>query len=246
MPTATVFAHPERELTAEQEARLLEATERRAAREPLAYITGHAEFYGLDFAVSQRVLVPRPETEHVVEQALAIASEFPKSLVADVGTGSGCIAVAVARNLPQGAVFAIDSSSEALQVAAANVRRHRLESRVRLLQGDLLGPLPEPVHVIACNPPYVATAEFPALMPEVRDYEPRSALDGGEDGLTVIRRLVDAAPANLLERGALVMEIGAGQGPAVLALAKPRFATARIERDLAGLDRVLVARIGLE
>ena len=241
--TAIAFAHPERELTAEQEARFRQGVERRTSREPFAYITGRAEFYGLDFVVDRRVIVPRPETEHVVEQALAIASEFPKPMVVDIGTGSGCIAVAVAHNVPQAEVYAIDLSADALQVAAENVRRHQLENRVRLLHGDLLEPLPKPVHVIACNPPYIAIGEFPNLMPEVRDYGPRSALDGGEDGLAVIRRVVDAAPAHLLGRGALVMEIGAGQGAAVLALAKPRFAAARIECDLAGLDRVLVARV---
>lgn len=241
--TAVVLAHPERALSAAEEDRLRTALRRRAAREPFAYIAGVAEFYGLELMVDRRVIVPRPETEHVVEQALAVARDLERPLLADVGTGSGCIAIALAHNLRSATVYATDAARDALAVAAANVRRHDLEGRVRLLHGDLLAPLPEPVHVIASNPPYVATVEFPRLEPEVRDYEPRAALDGGEDGLEVMRGLIAQAPAHLRDRGALVMEIGADQGPRVLALARQRFASARIERDLAGLDRVLVARI---
>jgi release factor glutamine methyltransferase len=269
--TAAVLAYPERELRRDEEARLRQAVRRRVRREPLAYITGRVEFFGLELEVDRRVIVPRPETEHVVEHALAVAREVgahgpvravgaqhvakslcdrhpgPQGLgaapllIADVGAGSGCIAVALAHSLQRAAIYATDASADALEVAAANVRRHRLEARVRLLEGDLLAPLPAPVHVIASNPPYVATGEFAGLMPEVRDFEPRSALDGGADGLSVIRRLIEASPARLLAGGALVMEIGAGQGEAVLALARERFRRARIERDLAGHDRVLIA-----
>lgn len=239
--TAAALAHPERELTREEEARLRQAVQRRVRREPLAYITGRVEFYSLELEVDRRVIVPRPETEHVVEQALAAARGFDQRLIADVGAGSGCIAVALAHSLQRAVVYATDASADALEVAAANIRRHHLEARVRPLEGDLLAPLPAPVHVIASNPPYVATGEFPGLMPEVRDFEPRGALDGGADGLSVIRRLIEVSPARLLAGGALVMEIGAGQGAAVLALARERFGRARIERDLAGHDRVLIA-----
>jgi len=256
-PLAMALSHPERELGAEQAAQLRAAVRRRAAREPFAYVTGRAEFYGLELAVDRRVMVPRPETEHVVEQALLVARELvgvhgrAPVLIADIGTGSGCIAVALAHNIArahgrapvQAMIYATDCSRDALEVAAENVRRHHLEDRVRLLHGDLLEPAPEPVHIIASNPPYVASGEFASLAPEVRDHEPRPALDGGADGLAVIRRLIDAAPAHLRDRGALVMEIGASQGPRALALATKRFAQARIERDLAGRDRVLVARI---
>ncbi|UCH33985.1 MAG: peptide chain release factor N(5)-glutamine methyltransferase, partial [Armatimonadota bacterium] len=209
----------------------------------LAYDTGRAAFYRLEFAVDPRVIVPRPETEHVVEHALAAARGFDEPLIADVGTGSGCIAVALACNLERAIVYAMDLSRDALEVAETNARRHNVQDRVRLLHGDLLDPLSDPVHVIAANPPYVATGEFPGLMPEVRDYEPRHALDGGEDGLAVIRRLIRHAPPHLLPGGAVVMEIGASQAPAVLALAEDSFSDARVERDLAGLDRVLVARL---
>jgi len=243
VPLAAAFAHPERELSADEETRLRRSVQRRAAREPFAYITGRAEFYGLELEVDRRVIIPRPETEHVVEQALAIAREFERPVIADVGTGSGCIAVAIACNLGGATIYATDCSHGALEAAAANVRRHHLERQVRLLAGDLLQPLPEAVHVIACNPPYIGSGEFARLMPEVRDYEPRPALDGGEDGLAVIRRLILDAPRHLRDRGTLVMELGATQGPRVLALAATRFPEARIERDLAGLDRVLVTRI---
>jgi release factor glutamine methyltransferase len=243
MPTAMILAHPERPLTDDEESRLRHALNRRAAREPFAYITGREEFYGVELLVDQRVIVPRPETEHVVERALAIAREFDPPVIADIGAGSGCIAVALAYHLPRAVIYATDSSTEALEVATANLRRHNLHDRVRLLRGDLFEPLLEPVDIICSNPPYIASAEFPSLMPEVRDYEPRSALDGGEDGLAVIRRIIDGAPRHLCGRGALVMEIGAGQGAHVLSLARSRFTEARVERDLAGLDRVLVARV---
>jgi len=242
-PVAAMLAHPERMLSDDEETRLRDAITRRAAREPFAYITGRKEFYGLELVVDRRVIVPRPETEHVVEQTLAIAREFEPPVIADIGTGSGCIALALAANLERAVIYATDSSQDALEVAAANVRRHNLGDRVRLLRGDLLDPLPESVHIIVSNPPYIASGEFPRLMPEVRDYEPREALDGGADGLAVIRRLIDEAPQRLRDHGALVMEIGADQGPRVLALARTRFAEARTEHDLAGLDRVVVARV---
>ncbi|UCH33459.1 MAG: peptide chain release factor N(5)-glutamine methyltransferase, partial [Armatimonadota bacterium] len=154
--TAAVLAHPERALRAEQEQLLRHAVRRRGAHEPLAYVTGRAEFYGLEFAVDPRVMVPRPETEHVVEHALAAARGFDEPLIADVGTGSGCIAVALACSLERAIVYATDSSRDALEVAETNARRHNVQDRVRLLHGDLLDPLSDPVHVIAANPPYVA------------------------------------------------------------------------------------------
>jgi release factor glutamine methyltransferase len=243
--TAQALAYPERELNADEQARLDGAMQRRARREPLAYITGRVEFFGLELMVDARVIVPRPETEHVVEQALGIAREVEAThalpLLADIGAGSGCIGVALAHSLDRALVYAVDSSRGALEVAAANAQRHHVERRMRFLHGDLLSPLPQPVHIIASNPPYIARREFPTLMPEVRDYEPRAALDGGEEGLDVIRRLVEAAPGYLLSDGALIMEIGSSQGGAVLEMAARGFRAPRIERDLAGLDRVLVA-----
>ena len=228
---------------------------RRAALEPVAYLLGHKEFYGLDFVVDRSVLVPRPETELLVDQALALArrrttdhrpptteataTSQSSVVVADIGTGSGCIAVAIAANLPGALVYATDLAPAALSVARRNVERHGLADRVRLLEGDLLDPLPEPIDLLLSNPPYTILAEIDE---GVRRHEPRQALDGGPDGLAVYRRLLAAAPARLRPGGAVVLEIGADQGPAVSDLARAHFPTARIEvyRDLAGLDRVVV------
>ncbi|HFD39187.1 MAG TPA: peptide chain release factor N(5)-glutamine methyltransferase, partial [Anaerolineae bacterium] len=152
---AAILAHPDRSLSPELDARFRNLVARRADREPLAYLLGHREFYGLDFLVDPRVLIPRPETEHLVEEALRLASRLPPSLrIADVGTGSGAIAVALAVHLPQALVYALDASAEALAVAAANAQRHGVAGRIRCLAGDLLTPLPEAVDLIVANLPY--------------------------------------------------------------------------------------------
>jgi len=219
--------------------------ERRACGEPLAYIMGHEEFYGLDFYVDERVFIPRPETELLVEKAFEIAREMEDDLiVADVGTGCGAIAVALAVHLPKAKVYAIDASPEALEVAAINCRRHGVEGQVHLLEGDLLTPLPEPVDIIAANLPYVAREEFAKLSKEILDHEPLSALDGGPDGLAHIRRLLAEAGEHLNLHGAILLEIGATQGPAVVRLAGWHFPKAKIEliKDYAGLDRVVIVR----
>ena len=213
---------------------------RRAAREPVAYLVGRKEFYGLEFVVDRRVLVPRPETETLVDAALEWAKQRPGPLViADIGTGSGCIAVALAVHLPQAHIYAIDLSSDALAVARQNVIRHHVDASVTLLTGDLLAPLPQPVDLLVSNPPYTVLDE---VDPGVRTHEPRLALDGGSDGLAVYRRLFAAAPSALRLGGALMLEIGATQARAVVALAHRAFPSAAIcvQRDLAGRDRVVV------
>ncbi len=215
-------------------------TLRRAAREPVAYLVGRKEFYGLEFVVDRRVLVPRPETETLVDAALEWAKQRPAPLViADVGTGSGCIAVALAVHLPQAHIYAIDLFCEALAVARQNVMRHRVDARVTLLTGDLLAPLPQPVDLLVSNPPYTILDEVDT---GVRMHEPHVALDGGHDGLAVYRRLLAAAPAALQPGGALMLEIGATQAGAVVALAQQAFpgALIRVRQDLAGRDRVVV------
>lgn len=212
---------------------------RRAALEPVAYIVGHREFYGLDFAVDRRVLVPRPETELLVELALAFAGQtFERFRIVDVGTGSGCIAVALAVHLPEARVVAVDISPAALQVARRNVERHGVAERVRLAEGDLLAPLDEPVDLLVSNPPYTIVSEIDE---GVRRHEPGGALDGGPDGLAVYRRLLAQAPAKLRPGGSLLLEIGATQADAVTELARQHFpkASIRLYRDLAGLDRVV-------
>jgi release factor glutamine methyltransferase len=224
--------------------------QRRLAREPLAYIIGHREFYGLDFLVDGRVLIPRPETEGLVERVMKAASrrrhaESPVghvSIIADVGTGCGCIAIALAVHLPDARLIATDASSDALDLARANARRHSVEQRITFVHGDLLDPLPSRVDIIVANPPYVASAELAALPPEISRYEPRAALDGGPDGLNVIRRLLAQAPSYLQPDGMVLLEIADGQGHAVTRLAQDAFpgACVTIEKDLAGLERYLI------
>ena len=240
-----LLAHPERPVEAGQRARCSELVRRRAAGSPLPYLTGCVEFYGLAFEVTPDVLIPRPETETVVDLALA---RHPATVV-DVGTGSGCIAVSLAVRLPESAITAIDISPAALAVAQRNVERHGVAGRVELMVGDLLTPRPSPVDLIVCNLPYIPTGERASLPASVRDHEPWLALDGGLDGLMVIRQLLAQAPAVLRSPepaegcpgGALLIEIGADQGRAALRLASAAFPQAelRVHTDLARRDRVL-------
>jgi release factor glutamine methyltransferase len=237
---AQLHTHLQGQLNSAELARYHQLIERRARREPLAYIVGHKEFYGLDLFVDSRVLIPRPETELLVEKAVEIGQQ--QSVIADVGTGSGAIAVSLAVYLPRALVYATDASSGALEVAARNCRRHGVEDRIHLLQGHLLEPAPEPVDLITANLPYVSQSELAQLPPEISHYEPREALDGGPDGLDHIRRLLAQAGERLKPSGVVLLEIGATQGPAVVALAKRHFPAARVEiaKDYAGLDRVVI------
>ncbi len=207
--------------------------------EPIAYITGHREFFGLDFILDSRVLVPRPETEALVEKALSLAKEHHIQTIADVGTGCGAIAVSLTMNLPQTTVYALDSSADALEVARLNCEKHGVSQHVRLLQGNLLEPLPVSVDIITANLPYVQTADIPTAGP--LSYEPRGALDGGEDGLDKFSEFIPQTKAKLNPHGCVLMEIGAGQSEAVLKLVRQSFLTASISvtRDLAGIERVV-------
>jgi len=237
-----VLARPETVLKTDQSAELDGLVERAARGEPLAYLTGQREFYGLAFDVDRRVLVPRPETEELVDLALAAR---PRRVL-EVGTGSGCIAVALAVHLPQAALTATDVSPEALAVARHNAQRHGVAHRIQFVQSDLLAcmnfgtPDLQLFDLIVANLPYIDSAELRAL--PVADFEPRLALDGGPGGLALIARLLSQAPAALASGGSLLLEIGAAQGAAALDVARGAFpaASARVERDLAGLDRVLV------
>lgn len=238
---AELYAHPERCLAPEEEETWQRALARREQREPLAYITGSRGFYGLELAVDRRVLVPRPETELIVERVVAFAARRPVQVVCDVGTGSGALALAIAQSLPGVRVVATDVSREALQVAAENRRRLGLEGRVELVESDLLAGVHGAVDVLVANLPYLRTEEYLAAMPEVSQYEPRLALDGGPDGLALVERLLAQAAALDPQPALLLLEIGAEQGPEVVELARARFAErpVALRRDLAGLDRVV-------
>jgi release factor glutamine methyltransferase len=242
---AALFTWPDRRLTPKELTRFRELVARRAAREPLAYIVGHREFFGLDFLVDSRVLIPRPETELLVEQVMCLTQRMASLMqIADVGAGSGAIVVSLAVRLPRATFYALDDSPEALALVEENARRHGVVDRIHYLQGDLLAPLPAPVDLITANLPYVTTTEWQSLIPEIREYEPRAALDGGPDGLHLIRRLLAMAPSCLQPGGALVLEIGASQGASVAALARDYFPRAAVQifQDYAGLDRVVVVR----
>jgi release factor glutamine methyltransferase len=219
--------------------------ERRARREPTAYILGSKEFWALRFDVSPAVLVPRPETELVVAAALARlpGSDAPVR-IADVGTGSGCLAVALAVERPNAQVVATDASVAALEVASINASRHGVSSRVRFLMSDLLGADADGFDMIVSNPPYVPDRDKDALPPEVRDYEPSSALFAGPDGLTVIRRLLPLAAERLVVAGWLIFEFGFGQAEAItqLVAATPALTLWGVDRDLAGIPRVAIVQ----
>jgi release factor glutamine methyltransferase len=220
--------------------------DRRAQLEPVAYLVGEREFYGMPLFVDKRVLVPRPETERLVDLALEAARRLDagKELrIADIGTGSGAIAVAVAANAPRAHIWAVDLSADALEVARTNVQRHGLEDRVTLLQGAGLEPLPAPIDLLLSNPPYTKLDEVDE---NVRRYEPRLALDGGADGLAVIRELFDAAP-RYIQHGIILMEIAAWQGRTAALIATETFpdASITVHHDLAGLDRILQVVAGL-
>ena len=241
-------------LTLESDRRLIESEcakietliARRAAREPLQYILGSQEFCGLDFEVSPAVLIPRPETELLVEEAKQALIGKCQATVVDVGTGSGCLAVTLASVVPHTRVYALDCSASALAVAEKNAARHSLRGKVACIRGDLCEPLEfrglvGQVDVIVSNPPYITEGEWVSLQPEVRDFEPRVALLAGTVGIEVHRRLLDQAWRYLIPGGWLFMEMGMGQSRAVcqFAMETGRYVHPTIRRDAAGIDRIV-------
>ena len=221
---------------------LAKLVNRRLKREPAAYILGHREFYGLDFYVDSSVLIPRPETETLVEEAVTLArSNFPygNAVIADIGTGSGAIAVALARSLPKAGVCGIDISPRALDIAALNCIRHNV--RVELLAGDLLAPLTQPVDMIVANLPYIPDADIAGLSAEIKGYEPGIALAGGEDGLDIVRRLIADAPAYLKPGGAVLVEVAPAQVDALKTWAGGLGSWSQVEpvSDAGGFARAL-------
>ena len=205
---------------------------------------GRREFWGLEFEVTPDVLIPRPETELIVEEAITIASRALTRRIIDVGTGSGCLAVALAIEFAAARVVATDISSAALAVATRNAERHNVIGRISFIETDLLDTVEGPAHLIVSNPPYVPDADAATIQPEVARYEPATALYAGEDGLAVIRRLLAGAPRMLADLGWLIIEFGFGQEPAIrAAAAEAGWQMARMRVDLQGIPRVAVLRL---
>jgi release factor glutamine methyltransferase len=236
-----VLAHPEAPITHEQRQLVENAVLRLETGEPLPYVIGHWEFYGLDFQLNTATLIPRPETELLVEKALEWLKAHPgPRMAADVGTGSGCIAVTLAHHKSDLQVIATDISAFALQAAKANAIRHNVASRVALVQGNLMESIPKSFDILAANLPYIPTRTLHKL--DVYKSEPELALDGGADGLNLIRSLLAQAPERLNRDGCLLLEIEMNQSAAAISLAKAVFphSEVRVFPDLAGKDRLLV------
>lgn len=249
LPRTSVLAYPERTLSSDEARRYADLVARRAGHEPVAYLTGHREFMGLDFLTDARALIPRPETELLVEAALAevrsrlAAAPDAPPIVADIGTGSGAIAVALAYHEPRlPTIYATDVSAEALALAGENAQQLGIAGRIRFLQGDLLLPLSAPVDVLLANLPYVAPRDKAALSDDVRRFEPSLALYGDDDGLGHLRRLFEQTPGRIKPGAAILLEFGYDQRAAVEALARTTFPSAaiRIGVDYAGWDRLAV------
>ncbi len=246
-PRIQLYTHFDDVLSAEVRGRMRELVRRRATAEPVAYLVGHREFFSLDFVTRPGVFIPRPETELLVMQVLEHLQGRTTPRVLDLCTGTGCIAVAVAVNLPGAQLTAIDASPDALQVAARNAERHQVHNRITLLEGDLFAPLPagQRFDVIVSNPPYVATVDEPTLPPDVRLHEPPAALYAGADGLDVIRRIICDAPRYLAEQGYLLLEFSPEQAEAVqqLLAESGRFENVAVRNDLAQAARIVSSRL---
>ncbi|MCE5323910.1 peptide chain release factor N(5)-glutamine methyltransferase [bacterium] len=243
-----IIAHPERKLSDYEQQTFYRLLEKRASRYPLAYILGNKEFYGLDIEVSPGVLIPRPETELLVEECIKRLkpSQTIKPLIADVGTGSGAISVAIAANIPNAIIYATEISPDALKVARHNIENHQLTERVHLVEGDFLEPLKSlgvEFDAIVSNPPYIPSVDIETLEPEIAVYEPRSALDGGVDGLDAYRSIFPDAIGLLRENGFIAVEVGMGEASAVKGIAiSAGYRKTAIFKDLAGVDRVVIAK----
>ena len=267
---AYLYAHPERELTPEEEARYDEVLAQRSTGIPSQYITGHQEFWGLDFVVSPAVLIPRPETEHLVETVLELARGLPHPKIVDVGTGSGAIALALAHELRSAEMYAVDLSADALEIAEANASRLQLDGRVKFAQCDVLMPIQNQVVIpsevnlpkadersrgtpivagfsdfdfVVSNPPYVGFDEADKVQKSVRDFEPKMAVFAGERGLDIIGPLIEQAHRALKPGGWLAMEIGYSMRDAVVNLLNPTlWEDVRVVPDLQGIPRVIAGR----
>ena len=240
---ATFFASLDHPLSSTEYGIFQDVIGRRSGGEPTAYITGHREFYGLDFQVAPEVLIPRPETELLVETALSWCADYGYRTVADIGTGSGAIAVSLAVNDPGLTLIATDISPKALEIARENSRRHDVENRISFQQGDLFSALAQPVDLVCANLPYVPR---PELVPGgILRFEPETALDGGPEGTDVLLEFCRRAPFYIKPGGGLLMEIGFGQSPVITAALQDGFPTATVylAKDLAGIERLVCCRL---
>jgi release factor glutamine methyltransferase len=237
---ATLLAHPERPIPRDEQAIIQRLIEARLRFEPIQYILGTQEFYGLTLRVTPAVLIPRPETELLVEAILARVS--PTARICDIGTGSGAIAIAIAHHLPQAHITALDLSEPALEIARENASTHAIADRIRFLHSDLLAAIPpgETFDAIVSNPPYIPIADAPTLHPQVRDHEPAQALFAGPDGLDIYRRLIPQAWALLKPGGLLALEIGHGQRDAIAQLLST-WVSVELIPDLQQIPRVALA-----
>ena len=238
-----LYTNYDQPLTTDQRGRMREFIQRRAKAEPVAYLVGYREFFGLDFEVDSSVLIPRPDTETLVRTALDVLKSRPEPTVLDIGTGSGCIAVAIAANNSRANVIAVDISRESLMIATANAERHAVNDRVACFESNVFsGVPPQQFDLIVSNPPYIRDDELAGLDADVRDHEPVGALVGGSDGLDVVRRIVSEAPEHLTDDGHLMLEIDGQQAEAVAQLlADTGYRNVGIEKDLSGIQRVVHA-----
>ena len=239
---ATVLARADEPPPGEFAARYEQLVARRERREPAAQVIGYREFWGRDFLVTRDVLIPRPETELIVETALALHSRATPARVVDVGTGTGCLAISLAAEWPGASIVATDVSEAALYVARSNAERHGVARQVHFVRASVLSALAPGFDLIVANPPYVRNGDRNALGPEVRDYEPAEALFGGEDGLEIVRALLDQTAERLAPRGRLLMEFGAGQDDRVVELVAERrpLILDEVRNDLSGIPRMAV------
>ncbi len=240
-----LLARSDLKLNPDQLSRFQIDLDRLVKGEPLAYVVGHREFYDLDLITDQRALIPRPETECLVEKAIDLLKAHPHPLIADIGTGSGAIAVTLAKHLPSAMVIATDLSPDAIDLARSNARKHDVETRLDFRVGNLLQPLSDQVDLLAANLPYVNDKDWPYLARTIRGHEPQMAFTGGPDGLNLIRQLMQDAPRCIKPHGFILMEIGAYHGEEVSLIARQSFPQAKIsiEPDYAGLDRLAVIQL---
>jgi len=237
---ARLISHPE--LFDEKNTKYLSYKKRRQKHEPIAYITGFEPFMGLKIFVDRSVLIPRPETEELVELVINIITSLhvTRYSILDIGTGSGAIAVALAKYLPNVNVIGIDSSAKAIKIAKKNARYHKVAKRCKFVIGDLLDTINIKADMIISNPPYIPTGKIKNLMPDVKDWEPHSALNGGRDGLKYIKEIIKTAPKYLKKEGILILEFGINQSKAIKQAAENYFGGVKILKDLSGKDRFLI------